>query len=225
MVYLYAIADADAAPPAAAGIDGAPVSVEAVHDLGAVVSVLARQPSPESQQAVLDHARVVEAVARESAAVLPARFGRSYDDAESLRRALEARAGELRESLERVRDCVEVALRVLAPEQALTSPAASAPAPAESGQDYMRARLAAVHDAEALADELHLPLAALARASTRSVAAPRLLLTAAYLVPRGSLPAFRTRVEELQRSRPGVSLACTGPWPPYSFAAAEAARA
>jgi hypothetical protein len=224
MVYLYAIADADAAPPAAAGIDGAPVSVEAVHDLGAVVSVLARQPSPESQQAVLDHARVVEAVARESAAVLPARFGRSYDDAESLRRALEARAGELRESLERVRDCVEVGLRVLAPEPAVAE-AASSPAPAGSGRDYMRVRLAAVRDADALADELHLPLAALARASTRSMSAPRLLLTAAYLVPRGSLPAFRTRVEELQRSRPGVSLACTGPWPPYSFAAAEAARA
>jgi hypothetical protein len=221
MVYLYAIADADAAPPATGGIDGAPVSLETVEDLGAVVSVLARQPSPESEQAVLDHARVVEAVARESAAVLPARFGRSYDDAEELRRAVEARAGELRESLERVRDCVEVGLRVLAPEQAVTADASS-PAPAESGRDYMRARLAAVHDAEALADEVHLPLAGLARASTRSIATPRLLLTAAYLVPRASLPAFRARVEELQRSRPGVSLACTGPWPPYSFAAAEA---
>jgi hypothetical protein len=223
MVYLYAIADADAAVPATGGIDGAPVSLETVQDLGAVVSVLARQPSPESQQAVLDHARVVEAVARENAAVLPARFGRSYDDAESLRPALEARAGALRESLERVRDCVEVGLRVLAPEEAVAS-AASSPAPAGSGRDYMRIRLAAVHHAEALADELHVPLAELARASTRSVAAPRMLLTAAYLIPRASLPAFRARVEELQRSRPGMSLACTGPWPPYSFAAAEAAR-
>jgi len=219
MVYLYAIVDADAAAPTTRGIDGAPVAVETHEDLGAVVSVLAQQPSSDSQQAVLDHARVVEAVSRGSAAVLPARFGRAYEDADSLRRALEAGAGELRDALERVRGCVEVGLRVLAPERA----SVLSPVPAGSGRDYMRDRLATARQEKAVADELHLPLAALARASIRSTPTERLLLTAAYLVPRRSLAGFQTRVEELQQSRPDLTLACTGPWPPYSFAA-EAAR-
>jgi hypothetical protein len=223
-VHVYAITEASAAAPTTAGIDGAPVTIEDLNGLGAVVSVLDRPPSPASEEAVLAHARVVDAVAREGAAVLPVRFGRGYEDSESVRRELQGRAGELSESLERVRGCVEVALRVLAPEEAAASPA-SPPPPAASGREYMRSRLAAVRHAEAVADELHRPLAALSRASTRSVlATPRLLLTGAYLVPRSSLDAFRARVDELQRSRPDLGLACTGPWPPYSFTAGEPAQ-
>ena len=44
------------------------------------------------------------------------------------------------------------------------------------------------------------------------------LLRAAYLVEREAVEPFVARVRELQREHPALSLLCTGPWPPYSFA-------
>jgi hypothetical protein len=86
----------------------------------------------------------------------------------------------------------------------------------------MLARLDERRRAEHVADELHRPLAALARAEVRSVAStPQLLLSASYLVPRDAVDAFRSAVRDLERSHPDLTLACTGPWPPYSFATAE----
>ena len=118
---------------------------------------------------------------------------------------------ELGEALERVRGCVELGVRVLAEER----PAA----PADSGRAYMEARLAESESAKRLARELHEPLAALARASDHAVRrTPRLLLSAAYLVEPARVEAFRRRVAELEGAHPELGFACTGPWPPYSFA-------
>jgi hypothetical protein len=133
-----------------------------------------------------------------------------------LRSAVAERADDLQRALEQVRGCAELALRVLAPGDEAAPPAAS-------GRDYMRARLDERQRTERLADELHEPLAAIARAATKSVGAgSELLLSAAYLVPREAIDAFNARVAELGADHPDVTLACTGPWPPYSFATVEA---
>jgi hypothetical protein len=42
-------------------------------------------------------------------------------------------------------------------------------------------------------------------------------LNAAYLVARADVAAFREAVARLEHA-PGVTVVCTGPWPPYSFA-------
>ena len=49
-------------------------------------------------------------------------------------------------------------------------------------------------------------------------AGDRLLLSAAYLVPRDGVDDFRGHVVELERAHPDLALVCSGPWPPYSFA-------
>ena len=46
-----------------------------------------------------------------------------------------------------------------------------------------------------------------------------MLLTAAYLLPEGSVETFRRALRKLEWSHPELDLICTGPWPPYSFAA------
>ena len=70
-------------------------------------------------------------------------------------------------------------------------------------------RIAALHDA----------LTVTARESTsRVLATPQLLLSAAYLLPRGEVETFQRAVESAERDRPGLTFVCTGPWPPYSFA-------
>jgi len=197
--------------PGVDGVDGTPLARRSVEGLDLVVSEHAGEISA-SDEAVLAHARVVEGLVERSAALLPARFGRGFRDEASLRVAIEGRAADLHEALAQVRGCVEVGVRVLTAEPA-------PPPAAESGRAYMEARLARAEETERLADELHEPLAALARAATRTVGAtPRLLLSGAYLVEPDQLDGFRGRVAELEATHPELTFVCTGPWPAYSFA-------
>jgi hypothetical protein len=218
MLYVYAFAEPPAVIPDLRGLDGAPLDCERAADLEAIVSRHVVSSVTPSQSAILAHAAVVEALAAANRAVLPARFGGGYADSDSLRRGMEERATELAAALARVRGCVELGLRVLAP-------AAEAGLP-PSGAEYMRARLEQRREAERVAAELHAPLASRAREATRTVAAtPRLLLSGAYLVARAETAAFTEAVETLQTAHPELAIVCTGPWPPYSFATAEAASA
>ena len=212
MIYLYAIAEELDGLPDVRGVDGTPLGRRSVEGLDLVVSEHDGAEVAASEEAVLAHARVVEALVARSEALLPARFGRGFRDDAALRDAIAGRAGSLRDALEQVRGCVEVGVRVVAAEPA-------PPPTAESGRAYMEARLARSEETERLAHELHEPLAALARAATRTVGAtPRLLLSGAYLVEPGKLDAFRLRVGELEAEHPELTFVSTGPWPPYSFA-------
>jgi hypothetical protein len=80
----------------------------------------------------------------------------------------------------------------------------------------VRAQAEARHDCTAGA--LHEPLAALARASVRGRPRPPELFRAAYLVERDTVVPFTAEVARLQKANAGLSILCTGPWPPYSFA-------
>jgi hypothetical protein len=212
VIYLYAIAEELAELPPVPGVAGARLDRRRVQGLDLVVSVLDGEPPQATEEDVLAHARAVESLLPRSTALLPARFGRAFTGEDALEEALRARLPALREALGQVRGCVELGLRVVAEER----PAA---APAASGRAYMEARLAESESAERLARELHEPLAALARSSTHSVAkTPRLLLSAAYLVEPGQVETFRRRIAELESVHPELGFACTGPWPPYSFA-------
>jgi hypothetical protein len=139
--------------------------------------------------------------------LLPVRFGTLVADEAAAARALADRRSELEAGLERVRGAVELSLRVHAPE-----PADAPPPDAASGSEYMRAKATRTQAAA----RLHEPLAALARASALRPAPE--LLRAAYLVDREAVEPFVARVRELQDEHPALSLLCTGPWPPYSFA-------
>ena len=48
-----------------------------------------------------------------------------------------------------------------------------------------------------------------------------MLLNGAYLVDELTGGEFAAKVAELVASHPEVSIACGGPWPPYSFATVE----
>ena len=86
----------------------------------------------------------------------------------------------------------------------------------------MEQRLRDVARAEVLAADIHAPLAERARAATRSSSVgTTALLHAAYLVPRAEVDAFRGAVDDAQGRYGELSFACTGPWPPYSFAVLE----
>lgn len=218
VIHVYAVLAGDAAVPPLAGIDDAAVAARHGEELVLAVSEHAAPPEV-SERNVLRHAEVVEALAADGAAVLPVRFGLAFTTEESLLRDVQARAPELRASVERVRGCTEIGLRVLCPESAEPAPRSS------GGAAYMRSRLRETVERTRLAAEVHERLARHARDSARSAsAAERLLVDAAYLVPRDDVASFREEVARLGRSRPELSFLCTGPWPPYSFAASAEER-
>jgi len=212
VIHVYGIVDELESLPPVEGVDGAPLERRRVNDLELVVSKVSRDET--TQEAVLRHAEVVEALMSRSRAVLPAQFSRPFPAEDELRSAVEAKAHELRQRLDRVRGCVELGLRVIAP-------AAESAPQAVSGAEYLRARLDEEHRRSQLVAELDEPLARLSQ-ETSGEGTGRSVFERAYLVRTEDVSAFLDTVRELQAAHPELSLACTGPWPPYSFGAENA---
>ncbi len=218
MIYVYGFVASPARLPSLPGLEDAPLESRDVAGMTLALSRHAGGPPEPSEDAVLRHAHVVEELSRTGAAVLPARFGLLFADEVALQRAVREHGDELRAGLERVRGCVELGLRVLLPE------GKDEPAGVAGGGDYLRARLRETTGRERLARELHKALTGLAHDHTyRSPPSGQLLLSAAYLVPEGAVEPFRREVRKLEWSHPELALVCTGPWPPYSFAASTKA--
>jgi hypothetical protein len=215
MLHVYALTEHPAALPPRPGIGGAGLRAIEIGDIDAVVSETGSGHVPASEEAVLEHARVVDGLVSQNEAVLPGRFTNGFGDEDALRDVIGGRMAKLRAALEHVRGNVEIGLRVIRGGGRDLSPTSS-------GRDYLAGRLAEVRAAEHAAEQIHAPLAAAACAGTLNVlATPELLLSAAYLIPRAEVDAFRARVEQLDDAQPELTFVCTGPWPPYSFATVD----
>jgi len=213
VIHVYGIVDELDSLPPVEGVDGAALERRRVDALELVVSEVPRDEV--TQEAVLRHAQVVEALMSRSRAVLPAQFSRPFAGDEELVSAVTAKASDLELRLQRVRGCVELGLRVVAP-------APDSGPEAESGAEYLRARLDEERRRSQLVAEVDEPLARLAQ-ETAGGAAGSNVFERAYLVRDEDASTFLDTVRELQAAHPELSLACTGPWPPYSFGA-EAAK-
>jgi hypothetical protein len=237
MMYLYAITDRPEIPlPAEPGLEGASLLGLPYQDIKAVVSPLTMAEVPPTEVNLWRHEEVVEALMADRA-VLPLRFGTVLADEAAVQAVLAAHHADFTAALDRVRGRVELGLRVLWDNndgELLTADRRKHLGDQQSpisGRSYLLARLeekrqvrAWRQQAEVLATELHTPLARLAAESTRQVLlTSRLLLTAAFLVERDRVTAFRREVEVLSAANPALRLLCTGPWPPYSFVTATVA--
>lgn len=199
MIHLYAFAS---------GIRRLPAGTEAVD-----VEGLAAIVGPGPVEDPVRHGLVVQALLDDADAVVPARFGERFADVGALRAAVAGRADQLHERLDAVAGCVEVAVRVARPA------GEDRPRPSD-GAAYMRARLRAVAAEEATVDELHAALTARARAAVVERVSPRVLHGAGYLVERSRVDEFAKGVAAYAAEHPELSIVCTGPWPPSSFAGA-----
>jgi hypothetical protein len=214
VIHVYAIARELESLPSLEGLGGSGLERTRIEGFDVVTSRTRRTAVKPTDEAVVRHARVVEALFARSEAVLPARFGDLFPDEQQLVTAVRSKRADLERALTRVQGCVEFGLRVLLPEED-----ASGRTPVRSGREYLERQLEQATKRWALADQIDEPLARLARTSTRQDHAPAgILLTAAYLVPERAAGAFRREVERLQSGHPDLSIACSGPWPPYSFA-------
>lgn len=209
MIELYAITDNPGPPlPDVAQ----PLELVPVDALAAVCTPAA---DPEmSAETLWQHEEVVEALMADRD-LLPVRYGTRLEDERAVARAVEERRDELAAALERVRGAIELSVRVVAPG---TVPTTAIPADASSGAEYLRLRSRADASREHAARALHDPLSALSRASLEGRPRPPELFRAAYLVERDGVESFAAEVAALQEANAGLSILCTGPWPPYSFA-------
>lgn len=169
------------------------------------------------------------------ATVVPFRFGAIYESAEHVTDMLAARS-ELAETLQRLADKLELGVTAyldprrlhdrLRDERGLGETAE------ESGRAYMQRRQLEREVADAAgafaaecAERLHEELQRHALDGRANPVRPSdaddpdMVLNGAYLIRAGTEEAFRASVGELgERYEPdGVTLAVTGPWPPYNF--------
>jgi hypothetical protein len=161
---------------------------------------------------VVRHGLLVQALVESADAVLPARFGERFDDTSALIEAVEEHCDELQQRLADVEGCVELAVRVGRAATGETTRGLD-------GSAYMRARLRTITADAAAAEALH---ALLRRRARDTVVTPpvtsQLLHDACYLVERDRVDEFARSVETYASAHPELSLVCTGPWAPASFA-------
>lgn len=140
---------------------------------------------------------VVEELAQRCDSVLPVRFGERFESDAALRSSVAGRLDALEQRLEELAGCVEIGVRVAAPER--RRPAI------RTGTDYMRA--AGERDAAAQGLDRRLRPRAHDGSNGR------------YLVARSDVDGFIAEVEQYAAEHPDLAVVCTGPWAPYSFAA------
>ena len=110
---------------------------------------------------------------------------------------------------------------VSAPEAIAVGGATSYPDADGPGAAYLIGLSRRRQRARALAERLDRAVGELSRAGVqRLLTSPSLPVSAAYLVDRGRVDAFRDRIAILEAEVEDAELVCTGPWPPYSFSAA-----
>jgi len=181
------------------------------------------------------HHQVVGVVAGHGP-VVPMRLALVFRDDDGVARMLAERRGDFAASLERVTARVEWGVKVYALPERRAEPKHEVEAGSQSpGLAYLNRRRAelAKRDAEvqadvATAEQVHAELQALAAAAQlRPPQYPRLagrsernILNGAYLVDVERADEFAAAVRRLAARYGDLRVELTGPWPPYSFAAA-----
>jgi Gas vesicle synthesis protein GvpL/GvpF len=222
VLYLYAITYAEAGINVdVAGVHGAPVRPLCHGSLAAILSEHADLRLTPDADELWAHEAVLEAVMAE-APVLPMRLGSVVPDEAAVALVLDERRDLFEHALENVRGAVELGLRAAVGAGEDHSVEVAAVGSGGPGTTYLMERLGAQQRRDALGEQVHARLCELARRHTAlSSSLEGTAVTAAYLVDVNLVDSFRELVEELQCEVDGVTLTCTGPWPPYSFTTPE----
>ena len=226
--YLYCVTDADPNLTGELnGLDDQIVEVVNSKSLFVVASKFDGDAVPVTREKVLQHEAIVRK-AFASTTVLPFRFGTLVTEA-GLEMYLKARESSLLDRLEKVRDCVEMSVKIIwknSPESEDSGGAVPAPNAAGAGTAFLmfkRQELLGNDRAEQEARELEAWLARGLRDFVRQEQITiepkqRLVLSASYLVERARLTDYRRELGRLQAERTNLHFLASGPWPPYTFA-------
>jgi hypothetical protein len=240
VIYLYALIDRDHDLSSLTGITREQLRGLQVGDVVAVVGGMDVSPSP-TRETLEAQDQVVRALRQRADALLPARFGTVYPDDASLERAIQARAADLRQRFDVVRDREQMTLRVVgppslpgssgrsgevSPKLASNSPRAEADATGAStpGVRYLeeRARRAMPPAVAALVAAVR-PVQRGARIEAGR--SETVLATMYHLIAPEDVEVYRQLVKHTADSLPGIRVVVSGPSPAYAFADLDVATA
>lgn len=209
------------------GLADRPLHLIAEGGLAAVVSewgANGKSPIPAANTAdVLHHEAIIEALMAVGP-TLPVRFGTILADIGQVRHLLTMRQANFMADLEHVTGRVEMGVRILwePPVVTVAHPLTIGLPP---GRRYLQEKAkrrqheqAVYHRGDTLAQAVHQALRPLAvDCRLQVLQTPRLLLSAAYLVPQTAIADFRTTVATQRQRYPALAFLATGPWPAYHF--------
>jgi gas vesicle protein GvpL/GvpF len=215
VIYLYAITEPTVSAPACRGLDDGELRLARTAQVAGLYTEHRRLEPRADADTLWRHEQVVEE-AMKAGPALPVRFGTTFADDAALGLELERDGDRLRQQLDGVRGCVELAVRV--------GVAGGRHDAAADGREYVEAKLARRRMQQAIAHDTLAPLAELAvRTRTEEGGTEGEVICASYLVPSDGVELFADQVSSLADRNPGLWLSCTGPWPPYSFVELEVA--
>jgi len=186
-----------------------------------------RRPPAASTRNLRQYAASIESIASQVPAILPVRFGTTFDDMTELTSVLRARAAATRQRLRAVRRRTQMTIRLVGSDPddgrlggqiPVTSRTGVRPRNrATQGTRYLEQRLAVLRRAREVPE-----LAPIRPAIRRFVKEERVerrggVITVHHLIPRAMAERYRAAVERAaEQSR--LRLAVSGPFAPYAFA-------
>lgn len=201
---LYCISENETTPPGE-GVRGRPVEREAVAGMQCYYSVFPQPLTKLTKDDALAFHHVITAIFARTA-VIPFRFPTVLEGQGELEVYMETEGHDLLESLQRLREFVQMEVR-------LTTSDAPAAAP-ESGKQYLQERQQVHEELLELSEEIRDLLEEEVRGwHTREFQHG---LRCYALVPRHQIADFRHKCDRLKLEG-GVKSAVSGPWPPSEF--------
>jgi hypothetical protein len=205
----YCVVEASApANATVTGVGGAPVCVLQVHGLRAFYSEVPALPTdaPALKAEALRFHTVIADIFKHSA-LIQFRLPTMLDNSEELRSHIEKHADEYREFLHRVRELVQMEVRISGPP--------SAQLEATTGREYLLSKQAASQAEERYCLELQATAAQVIR--DWKVRKTQNGLRCYALVARADIERFRQLIQSVLSSGPGVHAVLSGPWPATEF--------
>jgi hypothetical protein len=236
IVCVYALVSPAPARLRLTGMAGEPLRVVTANRIGAVVGGMRRAPAPSIRN-LRRYAAVVEAIAAEAPAILPARFATTVTGDEELAVILASRGATLRRRLRAVRGRCQMTIRLLSSlsesesesesesdEALLASRSAMAGRTrprlahgATQGTQYLRRRAALAASARAIPGFAPIRAAVRRFVKDERVEKRAGIVTVNHLIPRAAVPRYRAAVEPAATAN-HLRLMVSGPVAPYAFA-------
>ena len=179
------------------------------------------------------YAAVVEAIAAEAPAILPARFATTVADREELAFILASRGATLRRRLRAVRGRCQMTIRLLSPLSESESESDDAPLASRSaiagrarlrlapeatqGTQYLQRRAALAASARAIPGFAPIRAAVRRFVKDERVEKRAGIVTVNHLIPRAAAPRYLAAVEQAATAN-HLRLMVSGPLAPYAFA-------
>jgi len=206
--------------------------VMTVSRVSAVIGGMRRVPAPSIRN-LRRYAAVVEALAAEAPAILPARFATTVADREELAFILASRGATLRRRLRAVRGRCQMTIRLLSRLSEVESESDDAPLASGSaiagrarlrlaneatqGTQYLQRRAALAASARAIPGFAPIRAAVRRFVKDERVEKRAGIVTVNHLIPRAAAPRYLAAVEQAATAN-HLRLMVSGPLAPYAFA-------